>query len=64
MPTVSRFFGIVIFLNYRDHDPPHFHARYGDEEVIVETRAEPLPVACPSGRFVWCWNGPICTKTP
>ena len=35
MPTVSRFFGIVIFLNYRDHDPPHFHARYGEEEVTV-----------------------------
>ena len=36
MPTVSRFFGIVIFLNYRDHQPPHFHARYGDDEVTVE----------------------------
>ncbi len=20
---------------YRDHEPPHFHARYGDFEVIV-----------------------------
>lgn len=36
MPTVSRFFGIVVFLNYRDHAPPHFHARYGEDEVIVE----------------------------
>ena len=36
MPTVSRFFGIVVFLNYRDHAPPHFHARYGDGEVTVE----------------------------
>ena len=36
MPTVSRFFGIVVFLNYRDHEPPHFHARYGDDEVTVE----------------------------
>ena len=38
MPTVSRFFGIVIFLNYRDHAPPHFHARYGEDEVTVEIR--------------------------
>lgn len=38
MPTVSRFFGIVIFLNYRDHAPPHFHARYGDDEVTVAIR--------------------------
>ena len=36
MPTVSRFFGIVVFLNYRDHQPPHFHATYGDDEVTVE----------------------------
>lgn len=36
MPVISRFFGIVIFMNYNDHEPPHFHARYGEEEVIVE----------------------------
>jgi hypothetical protein len=23
-------------MNYSDHDPPHFHARYGDQEVIIE----------------------------
>jgi len=36
MPVLSRFYGIVVFMNYRDHDPPHFHARYGEHEVIVE----------------------------
>jgi len=36
MPTISRFYGIVIFMNYNDHDPPHFHARYGSQEVLVE----------------------------
>ncbi|HXI23949.1 MAG TPA: DUF4160 domain-containing protein [Pyrinomonadaceae bacterium] len=36
MPTISRFFGIVIFMNYNDHLPPHFHARYNDQEVSVE----------------------------
>jgi len=36
MPTISRFYGIIIFMNYNDHDPPHFHARYQDQEVIVE----------------------------
>ena len=34
MPTVSRFFGTVIFLNYRDRQPPHFHA--GKDEMTVE----------------------------
>ncbi len=36
MPTISRFYGIVIFMNYRDHAPPHFHARYQDQEVTIE----------------------------
>ena len=35
MPTISRFYGIVIFMNYNDHNPPHFHARYQDQEVTV-----------------------------
>jgi len=36
MPTLSRFHGLVIFMNYNDHPPPHFHARYQDQEVLVE----------------------------
>ena len=36
MPELCRFHGITIFMNYRDHEPPHFHARYGDQEVLVE----------------------------
>jgi len=36
MPTISRFYGIFIFMNYNDHLPPHFHARYQDQEIIVK----------------------------
>jgi len=36
MPTLSKFYGIVVFMNYNDHNPPHFHARYQDQEIIVE----------------------------
>lgn len=36
MPVVSRFFGIVIYVFWRDHAPPHFHAKYGDEEITVD----------------------------
>jgi len=36
VPTLSRFYGIVIFVNYNDHNPPHFHARYQDQEVTIE----------------------------
>jgi hypothetical protein len=33
MPIISRFFGIVIFMFWREHAPPHFHAKYGDEPL-------------------------------
>jgi len=36
MPEISRFYGIVIKLHYRDHAPPHFHAEYGSDEMTVE----------------------------
>lgn len=35
MPTVSQFFGISIYIYYDDHGAPHFHALYGDDEVVV-----------------------------
>jgi hypothetical protein len=36
MPEISRFFGIIIAMYYDDHNPPHFHARYGKETVAIE----------------------------
>ena len=38
MPEISRFLGIVIAIYYRDHAPPHFHAKYGGFEVSVGIR--------------------------
>ena len=35
MPTISYFRGIKVFINWRDHLPPHFHASYGGDEVLV-----------------------------
>jgi len=34
MPEISRFLGIVIAIYYNDHQPPHFHAKYGDETGV------------------------------
>jgi Domain of unknown function (DUF4160) len=36
MPRVSEFLGIVIYMYYNDHMPPHFHAEYGEHEAIYE----------------------------
>ena len=38
MPEISRFFGIVIAMYYDDHNPPHFHARYGEHKVSVRIK--------------------------
>jgi hypothetical protein len=35
VPEISRFYGIVIRLHFDDHPPPHFHAEYGEDEVLV-----------------------------
>jgi len=35
MPQISRFFGIVIWMYYNEHNPPHFHAQYGEFEALV-----------------------------
>jgi hypothetical protein len=36
MPEISRFYGIIIAMFFDDHNPPHFHARYGKEKVAIE----------------------------
>jgi len=35
MPVISRFFGIIITMYWNDHNPPHFHAQYGEHEAII-----------------------------
>ena len=71
MPEVSRFFGIVIKIFYDDHNPPHFHASYGDDEAVVDIetlglfagslapRAQSLVVEWASlhrGELFECWE--------
>ena len=36
MPCISQFFGILIYMYYNDHAPPHFHAEYGGNEALYE----------------------------
>jgi hypothetical protein len=41
MPCISYFYGIQIYLYPNDHDPPHFHVRYGEfkARINIETGA-------------------------
>jgi len=49
VPSISRFYGIVVSMYSSDHPPPHFHARYGEYEAKIdiatgEPQAGELPV--------------------
>lgn len=35
MPTISRFYGILIQMYFADHAPPHFHALYAEFEALI-----------------------------
>lgn len=33
MPEISRFLGIVAAMYFKEHGPPHFHAKYGNQRA-------------------------------
>lgn len=35
MPEISRFFGIIIFMYFDEHNPPHFHVKYNEERAVL-----------------------------
>jgi hypothetical protein len=35
VPRLSEFYGIVIYMYWQDHSPPHFHAIYAGNEAQV-----------------------------
>ena len=47
MPTISEFFGIMILMFFDDHAPPHFHARYGGDAVVIQIN----PIGVLRGKF-------------
>ena len=36
MPVISRFYGIIIKMYFKDHGTPHFHAVYGEFNGVFE----------------------------
>ena len=38
MPQISSFFGIIIRMFYDEHNPPHFHAQYGEYKCSIDIR--------------------------
>lgn len=50
MPTISMFYGIVIRMYYDDHNPPHFHAFYGDYKAIFNFNGEMIEGTMPKAK--------------
>ena len=35
MPTICRFYGLLIQMYFDDHNPPHFHVIYNDFQAAI-----------------------------
>ena len=62
MPTISRFFGIAIEMFWREHNPPHFHATYAEDEAVFEIESlDIIRGNFPSELGRWGRSGRSCT---
>ena len=57
MPTISIFYGILIKMYYDDHNPPHFHAFYGDYSAIYDFNGIKIDGNMPNkqGKLIYTW---------
>ena len=35
MPEISRFYGVIIYMFFKDHNPPHFKVKQNDFEANI-----------------------------
>ena len=80
MPEITRFYGIVIKIFFtKEHNPPHFHAVYGEHNGIfeistIEMLEGDLPIKAQSLVKEWAslyiedilnmWNSKTLKKLP
>ena len=38
MPEICRFLGIVVYMYFKEHNPPHFHAEYNDSRAAIDIK--------------------------
>ena len=36
VPSISMFYGIIIYMYPDDHNPPHFHAEYAGFKALID----------------------------
>jgi len=35
VPRLSAFYGLVVYMYWQDHNPPHFHVEYGEQQALI-----------------------------
>ena len=58
MPTISVFFGLIIRMYYKDHQPAHIYVQFQDDNAVVDLESGNitegrLPIRCL--RLVQAW---------
>ncbi|MBR5621348.1 DUF4160 domain-containing protein [Candidatus Saccharibacteria bacterium] len=58
MPVISMFYGMIIMMFYRDHNPPHFHVDYQGMRAIFDFNGNLVKGKIPSKQIkivqAWC----------
>jgi len=57
MPTLARFYGILIRMRYNDHAPPHIHAVYGEAVAMKTAKAAETTSSGAGRRLRGCCQG-------
>lgn len=52
MPEICRFLGIVISMYYKEHAPPHFHAKYAEKRAAFSINDLTIIEGCLPKRIV------------
>lgn len=60
MPSISMFFGIIIYMYFDEHRPPHFHAKYQDYEAVFDFDGELLEGSMPGKQLSLYRLGLFC----
>ena len=62
MPEISRFYGIIIYMCWKDHNPPHIHVSYGDYDCNISIKDKIVKGEVPAKIISKLLNGLICMK--
>ena len=57
MPTISMFYGIMIYMYHDEHNPPHFHAKYQEYRAVFNMDGEIISGEMPKKqtKYIVAW---------